>query len=426
VLLGGAGNDVLEGGAGNDVLEGGAGNDVLDGGGGINTVTYASTASGVTVNLGLTDVQETGGAGRDTLVSIEQLIGSNFNDTLLGSSVANRIEGGGGNDLIESGGGNDIIYGGAGSDTLRSQDGNDLIYGGDGLDLISGGDADDILHGDGDRDRIWGDEGNDVLYGGDGSDDLYGGDGGDVLHGGTGSDLLMGDAGDDVLSGGADADRLDGGDGFDVADYSDEGVGILGWLVNGSGGAADDTLSSIEGIVGTAGDDELYAFDLFGNQASSTQDVTFIGGGGDDQLVGGSGNDVLVGGEGDDTIQAGAGDDVIRMGGGFDIALVHMNVSGSGGIGRDVIEDFDAGSDGLYIDGTTRQGSYVFASQMFSRLDTNGDGSLNGSDSAVSVSTGNGGTSLVLDVGLSLGYASGLHTVTLVGVGSLSEGNFFG
>ncbi|WP_159719066.1 hypothetical protein, partial [Geminicoccus flavidas] len=73
------GDDFVDGGDGDDVLEGGAGNDVLYGGAGSDAASYASAASSVTVNLGLTSAQETGGAGRDTLVSIERLIGSSFN-----------------------------------------------------------------------------------------------------------------------------------------------------------------------------------------------------------------------------------------------------------------------------------------------------------------------------------------------------------
>jgi Ca2+-binding RTX toxin-like protein len=100
------------------VIEGGAGNDTMNGSGGIDTVSYASAASAVTVNLATATGQNTLGAGTDTLSSFEWLIGSGFNDTLTGSTAANNIYGGAGNDTIQGGNGNDILYGGAGTDTL--------------------------------------------------------------------------------------------------------------------------------------------------------------------------------------------------------------------------------------------------------------------------------------------------------------------
>ncbi|HWL71920.1 MAG TPA: hypothetical protein VNS22_26540, partial [Geminicoccus sp.] len=73
------GDDFVDGGDGDDVLEGGAGNDALYGGAGNDAASYTSAVSGVAVNLNIISAQETGGAGRDTLVSIERLIGSDFN-----------------------------------------------------------------------------------------------------------------------------------------------------------------------------------------------------------------------------------------------------------------------------------------------------------------------------------------------------------
>jgi Ca2+-binding RTX toxin-like protein len=76
VLVAGAGNDSLHGGDGNDLLIAGPGNDLLDGGQGIDTVSFAKAAAGVVVDLGNVGAQNTGGAGVDTLTSIENLIGS--------------------------------------------------------------------------------------------------------------------------------------------------------------------------------------------------------------------------------------------------------------------------------------------------------------------------------------------------------------
>ena len=113
-LTGDAGNNVLTGGAGNDMLLGGAGDDTLDGGAGTaDTASYATAGSGVTVSLAIAGPQDTVGAGVDTLIGIERLIGSSSNDTLTGDGLANRIDGGAGDDTIDGGAGNDILIGGA-------------------------------------------------------------------------------------------------------------------------------------------------------------------------------------------------------------------------------------------------------------------------------------------------------------------------
>src|SRR4029079_2891193 len=131
------GNDILSGLAGEDVLEGGDGNDVLDGGTGIDTASYASATQGVSVSLTLTSPQDTGGAGIDTLVSIENLTGSAHNDTLTGNAGANALSGGDGNDILSGGAGADALSGGAGDDILIGGTGADAFDGGDGFDLVS-------------------------------------------------------------------------------------------------------------------------------------------------------------------------------------------------------------------------------------------------------------------------------------------------
>lgn len=114
---------------GNDLLEGKGGADKLDGGAGIDTSSYASSSAAVTVNLASSGQQTGGHAAGDTLISIENLIGSGFADTLTGSAVANNIKGGDGNDTISGGGGNDVLQGGSGRDLLTGGIGNDnFVY----------------------------------------------------------------------------------------------------------------------------------------------------------------------------------------------------------------------------------------------------------------------------------------------------------
>ncbi|QXH58019.1 retention module-containing protein [Pseudomonas maumuensis] len=125
VLVAGAGNNSLHGGDGDDLLIGGPGNDLLDGGAGNDTASYAKATAGVTVDLGHVGQQNTVGAGLDTLNGIENLIGSDYNDTLTGNDGDNLLNGGAGNDLLKGGGGNDILIGGPGNDTLTGGSGND-------------------------------------------------------------------------------------------------------------------------------------------------------------------------------------------------------------------------------------------------------------------------------------------------------------
>jgi Ca2+-binding RTX toxin-like protein len=117
VLIGNTGDNALQGGAGNDTLNGGLGNDTLDGGSGTDTASYADAATGVTVTLASSAQQNTIGAGLDTLKSIENLVGSSFNDALTGSTGHNVLQGGSGNDTLNGGLGNDALDGGLGTDT---------------------------------------------------------------------------------------------------------------------------------------------------------------------------------------------------------------------------------------------------------------------------------------------------------------------
>lgn len=94
ILFGGDGKDQLYGGRGNDVLTGGAGNDLLQGGLGVNTASYADAKAAVGVDLAFTRSQDTKGAGTDTILNCNNLIGSKFNDPLLGNDRANVITGG--------------------------------------------------------------------------------------------------------------------------------------------------------------------------------------------------------------------------------------------------------------------------------------------------------------------------------------------
>ncbi|CAH0183271.1 VCBS repeat-containing protein [Pseudomonas frederiksbergensis] len=140
VLTAGSGNNEMHGGAGNDLLFSGPGNDWLDGGTGNDTASYAHATAGVTVDLSLLTAQNTVGAGTDTLTGIENLTGSNFNDSLTGDNNGNIINGGLGNDVLNGGGGDDFLIGGLGDNTLTGGSGADTfqwLKGNSGHDVIT-------------------------------------------------------------------------------------------------------------------------------------------------------------------------------------------------------------------------------------------------------------------------------------------------
>jgi Ca2+-binding RTX toxin-like protein len=133
VLLGGFGNDIISGGSGADMLTGGRGNDTLDGGSGSSdTVDYSLDAGwhGVSVNLTTGNGEDSWG-DLDTFVSIENVIGTSFDDWIFGSKGANVITGGAGNDTLTGAGGNDTFVFGTGHGNDRINDFN----AGDKLDV---------------------------------------------------------------------------------------------------------------------------------------------------------------------------------------------------------------------------------------------------------------------------------------------------
>lgn len=121
------GDDRLSGLGGDDLLIGGAGADILDGGDGFDLASYYTSAAGVTVNLA-GHTAAGGEAQGDTLTGIEDLEGSDWNDTLTGDGGENWLYGLDGNDRLSGGGGDDLLNGGAGAD---------ILDGGGGVNAVS-------------------------------------------------------------------------------------------------------------------------------------------------------------------------------------------------------------------------------------------------------------------------------------------------
>ncbi len=147
----------------------------------------------MTVNLANTGTQSTGGAGTDTLTSIENVTGSAFNDTLTGNT---------GNNVIIGGAGNDTMNGAAGTDTVDYSTATAGVTvnlavtaaqntGGAGTDTLSNFEN---LTGSAFNDILTGNAGNNIIVGGAGNDTINGGAGNDtfVFRTGFGTDTITG------------------------------------------------------------------------------------------------------------------------------------------------------------------------------------------------------------------------------------------
>ena len=222
-IRGGAGTDTLNGGAGNDTLIGGTGADILDGGEGRDKADYRYSDAAVNVNLAA-NTASGGDAEGDSFSSIENIVGSAFNDTLTGNDENNSLYGNNGDDLLSGNGGNDWMRGGAGTDTLNGGAGNDTLIGGTGADILDGRDGRDKAdyrysdaavnvnlaantasggNAEGDTfssiENIGGSAFNDTLTGNDEDNSLYGNDGDDILSGGAGRDYIQTGNGNDTI-----------------------------------------------------------------------------------------------------------------------------------------------------------------------------------------------------------------------------------
>ena len=351
MVFGGDGNDTITGGMGDDVLRGqndndqffandNDGADTINGGAGNDTIDYANLLTGVGARLdGLTSF---GGAAGDVITNVDDLFGSDFNDTLVGSILDNQLRGRDGNDLI---------FGASGNDTVTGEDDNDSLYGQNGDDSIVGGRGDDLLIGGLGADTMFGEQGhgfqggNDTVsyivsgsavgayldgtagFGGALGDEIYevqtleGSNLNDTLVGSSRADVILGAGGNDILFAGDENDTLVGGlgddtlrgqGGFDTADYSDASGAVLVRMdgIAGAGAAGDDVLLFVERVLGSDFND------------------TFVGDAFANELRGGAGNDTIFGGGGDDLIITGAGADAVNGQGGNDTVSYAEELSG--------------------------------------------------------------------------------------------------
>lgn len=313
-MFGQGNSDTLRGNGGNDRLNGGTGNDILNGGAGIDTADYSSgtflghsftgATAGVTVNLNTVGQQNTGGAGRDTLVSIENIIGTNF---------ADRLTGNGGDNVLSGLGGNDILNGGGGADTLNGGSGNDTLNGGAGIDTLNGGTGNDTITSDGD--------------------------------GGT----YRGEAGNDTMRSGLGDEFMDGGAGTDLIDHTIWDFNYTFDMATGLTDFGGETYLNFENVRMGDGNDTVT-----GNASNNVIE----GGLGNDTLSGLGGTDRLIGGGGADTLTSGG------SGSAGPNVFVYRSVSDSTLFSRDTITDFASGPDRLDVSGidadSTTPGNQAF------------------------------------------------------------------
>ena len=102
--------------------------EIITGSLGADWVSYAGSTGGVTVDLGDNPATVSGGwaAGDSLDYNIDNLIGSDYADTLTGDSGANSFEGGRGNDVLAGGIGIDtyVFNTGDGTDTITDSGGS--------------------------------------------------------------------------------------------------------------------------------------------------------------------------------------------------------------------------------------------------------------------------------------------------------------
>ncbi len=97
--VGSAFDDMIIGVARPNVLDGGLeGSDQIFGGGDLDTVSYAASLRALLINLHGQAAAD--GIDTDTLSSMENAVGSSFDDIIVSSDAANRINGSGGSDTV--------------------------------------------------------------------------------------------------------------------------------------------------------------------------------------------------------------------------------------------------------------------------------------------------------------------------------------
>jgi Ca2+-binding RTX toxin-like protein len=323
-VYGGVGNDVLTGGDGDDVIFGDSGNDTLSGGAseldgdtysggtGVDTVTWASrtTAVTVTVGAGANDgaATETDDVGAD----VEVVIGGTAADTFTGWTGSQTFYGGAGDDVFRMG---LLASTGAGADTVYGEAGQDTVDYGARLEAVTVT-MDSNAPNDGNAAASEGDTiRNDIerlvcptaavactVTGNALDNRLTGGGGSDTLSGGSGDDTFVMGASSGI---GAGADVIIGGAGIDRVDFTAFATSLNVRM--------DDVPSSTQG--------KRIALDVEDLECPTASACTVLGNSLNNHLWGSTQVDTLSSAGGDDFVETLGGADAVDCGDGSDILI---------------------------------------------------------------------------------------------------------
>ncbi|MEO1191608.1 MAG: iron-regulated protein frpC [Pseudomonadota bacterium] len=267
----------------------------LDGGGDTDLLDVSQAAAAVEVDL------QAGTAGSAQVENFENVIGSEFGETINGDKGENLLSGLGGEDTLRGRLGDDALVGNKGEDRMFGGGGDDLLVwnNGDGSDLMSGGRGDDRAQVNFDTDLV-----NDDLQNKDVAEisttpegvlfarvevndqtefglfeldirktevlETNFGDGEDAA-------VILGDLLETIRL------ELDGGDDRDLLDFSQAAAAVQVDLDAGTAGTS--TVVNFEDVTGSAFNDVILG------DASANR---IRGGDGEDILAGGAGEDDFV------------------------------------------------------------------------------------------------------------------------------------
>ncbi|MCC8936697.1 calcium-binding protein [Bradyrhizobium sp. Arg68] len=281
-IFGGDGNDTLVTGSAADTFYGNDGDDFMNGGLGTDELNYAAIGRDLNVDLNITTAQNTGGAGFDTILNIENVVGGSGWDTLHGNTVANYLIGGAGNDKLLGGeGAANTLQGGTGNDTYFVEAAGDTIVElvNEGIDSVQtpltsftlAANVENLTHVGSSNFTGVGNALNNIMTGGSGNDYLVGFGGNDTFIDGSGANTFQGGTGNDIYAVQSNADT--------VTEFAAEGFDQVQTFLSSY------TLSpNVEQLVFIGSGDHTGVGNSIGN--------TFVGGAGTETWTGAGGNDV--------------------------------------------------------------------------------------------------------------------------------------